>query len=111
MTRSVGTRLASKVCIAEPESFEFRCKRGSSARVVLASDGLWDVASSEKVVKILNHEPNAARASDLLTKYARYRRRSRSLRMDDITVIVVNVGEEVGVKPVGLGRSGCCAVM
>ena len=60
-------------------------------RCVLASDGLWDVVTLSSTAKILTRYKDPGDAAKALTEKAYKRRDKRGLRLDDITVTVVDI--------------------
>ena len=48
MTRSIGDRNAARCCIAEPEIVTTLVPADEPARVIIASDGLWDAVSNSE---------------------------------------------------------------
>jgi serine/threonine protein phosphatase PrpC len=75
------------------QSLTWRCRPGSQVllpvegcRVVMASDGLWDVLTFTKALKLTRSKPTGAAASALVTAV------SRDLRtLDDASIIIVDM--------------------
>jgi hypothetical protein len=91
MTRSIGGRYGPRCCFALPDVYALDISFNQYVRCVLASDGLWDVVSLNSVSKILNKYHIPAEAAKALTKKAYKERDKKKLRLDDITVIVVDL--------------------
>jgi uncharacterized protein GlcG (DUF336 family) len=64
---------------------------GEYVRCVLASDGLWDVISIKSITKILNKNSLPEVAARALVEKAFKKRESKNLRLDDITVQVIDI--------------------
>lgn len=93
MTRSVGDRYGPRSCVPIPEVSSYTIAKDTHTRFILASDGFWDVVSIETVRSIGMNEKNRDPrdlASALAHKAHRRRTRDRT-RMDDISVLVVDV--------------------
>lgn len=106
MTRSVGDKYGPRCCLAVPEVTGTVVTRALPVRVVLASDGLWDVMSSDDVRQLvfLHSDPNVV--AKLLVDHSAVKRRRQGLRADDISALVVDVncaGTPAAVLP-------CCPV-
>ena len=103
MTRSIGDWDASRACVPQPECRAFRVERGGWRRVVLASDGLWDVVSREKVAKVAWRAKSANDAAASLAELAWTVSHQRFERLkDDTTVLVV----DLDLAPPGVVRTG-----
>jgi len=63
-------------------------------RFILASDGVWDVLSEEAVVSIAVRVTNSLRAAKAIAQDAFHIRATGSMRLDDITVVVVDVNPD-----------------
>lgn len=95
VSRSIGDRDGKKGgVISEPEvSMVLIPDRFHGARVVLASDGLWD-AATPKQASACASKLNAQSAAAALNKLAQQQKDNR----DDITVLVVDMLRDVGSK-------------
>lgn len=95
VSRSIGDRDGKKGgVISEPEvSMVLIPDRFHSARLVLASDGLWD-AATPKQASACASKLNAQSAAAALNKLAQQQKDNR----DDITVLVVDMLSEAGGK-------------
>jgi len=93
MTRSVGDRYGPRCCCAVPDVSTITIPAGKYVRVVLASDGVWDVVSTEDVLKweLKKKYRIPSDFADYLAKKAKKLRMIQELREDDITVVVVDV--------------------
>lgn len=90
-SRSIGDQVAEEIGVtAEPE---LRVQRLTNCHpfFIVASDGLWEFVPSQTAVDIvcLNDDPQEAAAA--LVAEAQRRWRSADTRMDDITVLVVQI--------------------
>lgn len=54
VSRAIGDKLDQPFISSEPDIFTLDKKQGADTFIVLASDGLWDVISSEECVKFVN---------------------------------------------------------
>ena len=97
MTRSLGGRYGPRRCICLPDVIGMDVQPGQRIRCVLATDGLWDVVGLTSIAKVLSKHQSPALAAKVLTEKALKRREDRGLRLDDITVVVVDVqAQETG---------------
>ncbi len=113
MTRSIGDRGAARCCIAEPEFTTQLVEPGQKARVIVASDGMWDVYADDESETIsrgtrMDGLRSSADAASLLAKRAQEDRSFDGLSPDDITIIVIDI--HGGALPAA-GDGGCCALM
>ena len=92
MSRSIGDFIATSVgVIPNPEIIEYNINK-SSKYMIIASDGIWQFLSNEKVMSIANQFYPNRDPFDLcneLTKEANIAWDNEGLPRDDITVIVV----------------------
>jgi len=96
MTRSMGDKVGPRSCVAFPEIAAVTVPVRHHARFVLASDGFWDVVSIDTVRLMAltkSFKSNKALAVALAQKAARRRGRA-NMRMDDITVLVVDINPD-----------------
>ena len=110
MTRSIGDKYGPRSCIGIPEISCTTIPSQAHVRFVLASDGLWDIFAVEAVRRNAMSESNRdpREFASYLVKQA-YRRRVRdNIRLDDISVIVVDhcLQNFVPVKHYKGGMSG-----
>ena len=123
MTRSIGDRGAARCCIAEPEFCTMLVGPGERGRVILASDGMWDVYTNEEADTIargtrMDGVRTSGDAAALLARRAQEDRSFDGLSPDDITIIVLDINQ--GGLPAGGGGAaaagggeaagGCCSV-
>ena len=99
--------------LPHPQVSRFTVAHDESRRVVIASDGLWDVISYEHAAAITRESESAQAAADALLAVAQreyHEVRGLEKMGDDTTVVVVDL------NPAGLpfteptGGSGCCSV-
>lgn len=91
MTRSIGDRWGPRSCIAQPDITAVTISPQQHARFVLASDGLWDVLSVERVRSLVFRDKDPRHVANRLVTLAWNLRRSTGIRKDDISAIVVDV--------------------
>jgi serine/threonine protein phosphatase PrpC len=93
MTRSVGDRYGPRCCIALPEISAYTVPVDTHCRFVLGSDGFWDVVSIETVrcLGLLDINKDPRRLSSHLAHKAHRRRERAKMRMDDISVLIVDI--------------------
>jgi len=103
VTRSLGDVDGAKSCIGVPEIKTYRVKAGESARVMICSDGVWDVLSSEQAASKVAGIKNVASAARRISMIAKEKRVARRMGRDDIMTVVVDVGPEWQ----GAGCVGC----
>lgn len=85
VSRSVGDLDAGAEVVPVPHIRQIMLPR-DGCRVIMASDGLWDVLSYAKVLKLTRSKPTSAAASTLITAV------SRDLRtLDDASIIVIDL--------------------
>eukprot|EP01041_Mallomonas_annulata_P012530 gene12530-26395_t len=94
MTRSIGDRYGARSCVCVPDISALTLAPNEYARFVLASDGLWDVVSVEAVQTVVMGSRDPSQIARKLALMAWHKRVSKSIRMDDITVLVVDVNPE-----------------
>lgn len=111
MTRSIGDKYGPRCCIAQPDISAITIKPNEYARIVLASDGLWDVMSTTQVQEVISKIKEPQEAAHTLADLAYQLRIRYRIRKDDITVIVVDIHPSFVISPVKsgncLGKSGC----
>mmetsp|Transcript_12023 Transcript_12023/g.15592 ORF Transcript_12023/g.15592 Transcript_12023/m.15592 type:complete len:276 (-) Transcript_12023:627-1454(-) len=91
ISRSIGDRLAARSIIATPEIREFSLKKGQNYRIILASDGLFDVFTNEQVSKLAWKRRDPRKAAKMLASRAKSRRVLKGLSTDDITAVVLEI--------------------
>lgn len=117
VSRSIGSAGGARAVIASPEFSEFSMANGDVARVMLASDGLWDVYSSEDALATSTDKHTAVGAADAMAARALNRRHMRGQGQDDITVLVVDIDTDgSALQPAlraaraGAGAGCSCAI-
>lgn len=97
MTRSIGDIFGPRGCVATPDITSLTIYPKQHVRFILASDGVWDVLTSETVRQWSLSKQHGETARDLavyLSLKARRRRARLQMRMDDITVTVIDVNPQ-----------------
>ena len=105
VTRSLGDSDAARCCISEPEIIRRKIPAGTAERIVICSDGVWDVMTSADVAERARSGSNPAAAAKKVALIAKERRSRGFFGRDDITVMVVDVGEFGGGG--GEGKCNC----
>jgi len=112
VTRSIGDWDAARSCIPEPELRRFTIARGTHSRLLLASDGLWDVISPAQACRLVRGAATAQRAADLLLGMAERISNEKFGRLkDDTTVLVVDVDLRTEAMRQAAKREGSCCVV
>ena len=112
VTRSIGDWDGSRAMIPEPEVLTFEVAQGEHARVILCSDGVWDVLSLKDACQCARAAPTASSAADRIVQKAYTRSMQKFERLkDDTSCVVVDLNPSLlpFEKPPGAG--GCCALM
>lgn len=92
VTRSIGDWDAARACVPQPDISRFELRAGGHARVILASDGLWDFLTTAQAVEIVRSAASAQQAANRLGRLALQRSNAKYERLkDDVSVIVVDV--------------------
>lgn len=99
MTRSIGDRLAPDRAVAIADLTAITVRSHQHMRIVLASDGMWDVLTLETVRRygMYYAYKDPKDLAVFLACKARRRRKRDQLKLDDITVIVVDINPQHGV--------------
>ena len=84
-------RFAARCCVPQPDVTAITIRPEEFARIVLASDGLWDVVTEALVLKTIQYIPNPKLAAEKIALLAWQKRLDRLIKSDDITVLVVDV--------------------
>ena len=108
MTRSIVDWKGPDVVLPHPQLLRFRVEAHSHARVVIASDGLWDVCTHVQAAKICRkREAAEAVAKGLLAVAEKEYLTVRGLEgmSDDTTVICVDLNPSL--RPFSPPRSSC----
>jgi len=91
MSRSIGDRDGPRSCISTPDIVDARINKYDAARIIVASDGVWDVFNQEGVHAVASLAFASQRAANDLVIAARAGRHFHHLHADDITAIVLDV--------------------
>ena len=113
MTRSVCDWTKSCWVLPHPETLEFTVPASKRYRVVLASDGLWDICSAERAAEIVHAADTPQDAAEALLAVAKgvYQGERGLEKMgDDTTVMVVEINPSGVVGPPPKSKGGGCAV-
>jgi serine/threonine protein phosphatase PrpC len=110
MTRSIGDRHAARTCICTPEITKLAVLPGEYVRFILASDGLWDVMSSDRAVHAVRNMTDTTRAADYLVKKALKIRNHEGMRVDDITCVVIDINPHFNPVIASSCSNGNCSI-
>ena len=97
VTRTFGDSLGATALTDEPELCSCSARGGS--RIVICSDGVWDVMSHEKVASLIKRVKNPRAAAKALCSAAKKARLYGGFSTDDISAIVINLNAEKNQKP------------
>jgi len=102
----------------EPDVHYFVVAPGGHRRVVIASDGLWDVVSLAEAAAVTRLARTTAMSAQALASMGEKGHHARFGKLrDDITVVIVDLclpGDDEGAPPVASARVGSacgCSVM
>jgi serine/threonine protein phosphatase PrpC len=105
MSRSIGDRGSARAVVATPDVKTVTVRANDAARIVVCSDGVWDCYSSNRAVRAIRRFQTAEGAAKRMCVFAREKREYTGIAMDDISAVVVDVGENLtGGEP---GCKGC----
>eukprot|EP01041_Mallomonas_annulata_P008097 gene8097-16615_t len=107
MTRSIGDRYGPRSCISTPDITSITIESDRHARFIIASDGIWDVLSVEEVQAYAMQIKNPQKLSYKIALSAWLTRMNRNIRLDDITVQVIDVNYELFSPP----NTNCSCIM
>ena len=93
VSRSIGDRGAARACVATPDFKNTILSASGGGRIVIASDGVWDCYSSQKAMATIKGVSKVDTAAKKMCVAAREKREYGGFSMDDISVIVVDVGK------------------
>ena len=97
MSRSIGDFVAEKVgVICEPEITVYKLSETNCKSIILASDGVWEFTSNERVKSIVwdyYNSNNPEGAANAIKDYASKMWSANGDMADDITVIVLFFGQ------------------
>lgn len=111
MTRSIGDKYAARSCKCIPDITEVCVRSDEHARFIQASDGLWDVMTSQRAANLIRGVTDPVKASLLLAVKARSIREGRMMKIDDITVLVIDVHPQFRKATALSVASGCNCVI
>jgi len=98
VTRSIGDKELTPAILPQPEVHEY-VRAGDERFLVVASDGLWDVCSSDEVLQVIDGTVGTADAvAAALVNYAIVQYWQQGIPADDITVTVVGLQPENSVQ-------------
>ena len=95
MTRTLGDKYGPRSCIPLPDVAAVTLGPDEFGRIVMASDGLWDVLTVEAVRKTVMKFQRPEDVAIALAQSASNLRALHGMRKDDITVVVVDVNQEI----------------
>ena len=106
MTRSIGDKYGPRSCVAVPDICAFTLPSEQHTRFILASDGFWDVVPIEsvRVLVMSNKFKDSRELATHLTRKAARKRIKQNMRMDDISVIVVDYNVDKFIAVAGGGN-------
>jgi len=111
MTRSLGDWAGPDLVLPHPDCRSFSVSVGQWERVVIASDGLWDVVGHEEAIIRCRHcaSANEAAAALLHLAEAAWKRRGKPGIGDDTTVLIVDINpsQVAFTPPTMLYEVGC----
>lgn len=90
LTRSIGDKTLTKEILSDPVVREFH-RKDEDDFVVAASDGLWDIMSTQSVFSFVRNiaSQDPQDIAEQLTHHARTAERDRNVRRDDVTCVVI----------------------
>mmetsp|Transcript_11690 Transcript_11690/g.28796 ORF Transcript_11690/g.28796 Transcript_11690/m.28796 type:complete len:339 (-) Transcript_11690:282-1298(-) len=92
MSRSIGDAMHSKACIPDPEFKFLKVARDERVRIIMGSDGLWRIFTNKLARRITKKLAAPSLAANRLAVESVWRTQKLShLKLDDVTVIVVDV--------------------
>lgn len=112
MTRSMGDWKASDLVLPEPQIHTFEVPADGIYRLVLASDGLWDVCSFEAACVHMKKASTVESCAKALLKIAEREYldvRGHDMMDDDTTVLVIELNP-AGVNYSAPQGAGCCTL-
>ena len=90
----ISVRFGPSRCICDPDITALTVPSDQHMRIILASDGVWDVLTEDAVISAAIRSKSSVRTAKAIAHEAFHIRATGSLRLDDITVIVVDVNPE-----------------
>ena len=107
MTRSIGDRDGPSSSIPIPDMSAITIPSKQFARFILASDGLWDVMSIQEVEQEIWKFKDIHFLAEYLSNIALDKRIERKMRIDDITVIIIDINPAYGSKYFQISNCQC----
>lgn len=113
MTRSIGDWHGPDMVVPHPQLEAFSVPAAKRTRVILASDGLWDVCEHESAVRLARECASPQEAAEALLTFAQreYAARGKKGVGDDVTIYVVDLNPS-GLSfrpPAKSAYSHCCS--
>ncbi len=87
MTRAIGHPVLSQYGVSPEPEFR-RSVIGPGDRLILASDGLWDVMQNEEAALFCSYRSSASKCAQGLLKVARSKYQKNRMRADNTTICV-----------------------
>ena len=113
MTRSIGDWHGPDMVVPHPQIEPFEVPAGRWTRVIMASDGLWDVCEHESAVRLARECSSAQEAAEALLIFAQreYAERGKKGVGDDVTVLCVDLNPSCLPfrPPASEGAEYCCS--
>jgi serine/threonine protein phosphatase PrpC len=94
ISRSIGDCYGPRCVISEPDIVTLRAPASQRARFILASDGVFDVMSSEEAAKCVEAYSDPVKAAAKLCSVAKSKRLYGGRSADDITAIVTDINQK-----------------
>ena len=113
MTRTIGDKFGPRCCISQPEVSSVVLAPEDSARIVIASDGVWDVMTNAQVGALVFSSISPRAAARRISNAAASLRDKYDMRPDDISVVVVDVNMDRGGNKYLLAltrQMSCCSI-
>ena len=114
MTRSIGDWHGPDMVVPHPQIESFEVTPDKWTRVLIASDGLWDVCEYESAVRLAREcvSPQEAAAALLVFAQREYAERGKKGVGDDVTVLCVDLNPSrlpFKYPPMSSSSLLCCA--
>ena len=106
----LSVRFGPRSCVSVPDISAISLPTDRHSRFVLASDGVWDVMDEEDLCSIILYVQNTNKAARLIAEKAFELRMEHNCRMDDITVVVVDVNRDMFVPPHATSHLCNCSI-
>jgi serine/threonine protein phosphatase PrpC len=94
ISRSIGDCYGPRSVISEPEIITLRAPSSQRARFIIASDGVFDVMSSEDAAKCVESYGDPVKAAAKLCTVSKSRRLYGGKSADDITAVVIDINRQ-----------------